>query len=352
MAMGRRKRLGVLSGLVAGVVLATGISLYATDSWPFRDSYCWGAWQENSGAWFLGEGALEESGSARRGTESAPPSAGRPEGTCTVAVSSTAPDDDSDEPPAFDERVVVEYGRVPAAVKERHAWIMQNFHGSASLLPDGLDGLVADDRAMLVLPEGCDVDGRPSVVTIRSERGDSDLGKVAEPFTIGRSSAVSRMLLDVANTGMAHAGCAPDEPLPTTSPLVTLAEDSADAGSPVCRIPGVDFGFGFDSQFDEQVGAVTSRLQTCSVVWRGSGEPDEPVAQYVMAREPRMTALFDGLPEGTDKGLAHATCDGRRTVFYGHVDGRLAEDPAVGPSFKNFVASVGRRIGCETGGQA
>ncbi|ATW48276.1 hypothetical protein [Streptomyces peucetius] len=354
MADGAGKRLGVVGGLLAGVVLATGIGLYATDSPPFRDSYCWGAWQENGGARFLGEEALGKSGSGRKGTESAPPSADRPHGSCTVAVSSIVEDDDSDEPLTFDERVVVGYGPLPAAARERHAWMAQNFHGSASPLPDGLDGLVAGDRAMLVLPEACDVDGRPSVVTIHSEGwGDGHLGKLAMPFTIGAYSDVTRMLLDVANTGMAHAGCAPDEPLHTTSPLVTVAEESDSAGRPLCRIPGVGFHFGPGAQYEQQVGAVTPRLQTCSVMWKSRGEPDEPAAQYVMTGEPRMTALFGGLPEGTGQGLAHATCDGRRTVFYGHVHGGLAADKAAAErSFKNFVASVGNRIGCETGGQA
>jgi len=353
MAGGGRKRLGVVGGLMAGVVFATGIGLYATDSWPFRDSYCWGAWQENSGARFLGEDVLGES-AGRSSEESAPPSAERPHATCTVAVRSTVDDSDSDEPLEFEDKVTVEYGPVPEKAAARHEWLGRYFHGSASPLPDGLDGLVAGDRAMLVLPEACDVDGRPSVVTIRSEGwGDGHLGRLAMPFSIGTYSAVVRMLLDVADTGMARAGCAPDEPLRTTSPLVTVAEDSDSAGKPLCRIPGVEFDFGSGARYEQQVGAVTPRLQTCSVVWRSRGEPDEPAAQYVMAGEPRMTALFGGLPEGAAQGLARATCDGRQTVFYGHVQGAFAGDRAAAErSFKNFVASVGSRIGCETGGRA
>lgn len=354
MAGGGRKRLGVVGGLLAGAVFATGIGLYATNSPPFRDSYCWGAWQENSGPSFLGEEALGKSGSGRSGTESKPPSAERPQATCTVAVSSTVDDSDSDEPLTFDERVVVDYGPVPEAAKERHAWLAHYLHGSAAPLPDGLDGLVAGDRAMLVLPKACDVDGRPSVVTIRSEGwGDGHLGKLAMPFSIATYSGVTRMLLDVANTGMEKAGCAPDEPLRTTSPLVTVAEGNESAGDPLCRIPGVRFDFGDGARYQQQVGAVTPRLQTCSVVWKSRGEPDEPAAQYVMAGEPRMAALFTGLPEGAGHGLSSLVCDGRRTVFYGHVQGGLAGDKAAAErSFKNFVASVGNRVGCGTGGRA
>lgn len=77
---------------------------------------------------------------------------------------------------------------------------------------------------------------------------------------------------------------------------------------------------------------------------------DEPVAQCVMAGGPRTTALFDGLPEGDDQGL---TCDGRQSVFHGHVQGTVAADKAaVERSFKSFAASVGNRIGCEPGSRA
>ncbi|MGW5972802.1 hypothetical protein [Streptomyces sp. NPDC055186] len=353
MADGTKKRLGILGGVLAGAVLAGGFGLYATNSGPFRSSYCWGAWEENSGASFLGDEALAKSASKRRGSESEPPSADHPRGTCRVVVSSTVEDDDSDEPLTFDERVTVDYGPVPAGAEERRAWLAQNFHGSAAPLPDGLDGLVAGDRAVLVLPQACDVDGRPSVVTIRGERrADGHLGRRAMPFTIGTYSAVTRMLLDVANTGMARAGCAPEEPLHTRSPLVTLAEENERADDPLCRVPGVGLELDRVPNYRQQVGAVTQRLQTCSVVWSSPGEPDEPVAQYVMAGGPRMTALFGGLPEGRGQGLVRTTCDGLEFVFYGHAQGAAAVDKAVVErSFENFVASVGDRVGCETGGR-
>lgn len=353
MGRGGRRRTKVLAGAVVGAVLASGIGLWATDSWPFRDSYCWGAWEQNSGAAFLGDGALGKSGSERKATASAPPSSGRPHATCTLAVTSEIEDDDSDQPLTFDERVTLEYGPVPARAKERRAWIAQYFHGSASLLPDGLDGLVARDRAMLVLPEACDADGRPSAVTLRSEStGDGHLGKVAMPFSIGTLDDVAQMLLDAANTTMEKAGCAPGgKPLHTFSPMVTVAEDHESAGSPLCRIPGMDFDFGKGSRYEEQVGAVTDRLQTCSVVWRTLRMPDELSAQYVMARQPRLVALFEGLPEGSAQGLLRRSCEGRPTVFYGHIEeglkGRgLPDDRRV---FDRFADSVGKRIGCDSG---
>lgn len=353
MGRGGRRRTKVLVGVVAGAVLASGIGLWATDSWPFRDSYCWGAWEQNSGAAFLGDGALGKSGSQRRATESAPPSAGRPHGTCTLAVTSEVEDDDSDEPLTFDERVTLEYGPVPAGAKERRAWIGQYFHGSATPLPDGLDGLVAGDRAMLVLPEACDADGRPSAVTLRSEStGDGHLGRVAMPFSIGTVHDVGQMLLDAAATTMKKAGCAPGgKPPRMFSPMVAVAEDHEAARSPLCRIPGMSFDFGEGSRYEEQVGAVTDRLQTCSVVWRTPRMPDEPSAQYVMTRQPRLAALFEGLPEGSSQGLRRSTCGGRTTVFYGHVETGLKDRgrPDDQRVFDRFVQSVSKRIGCGKG---
>ncbi|MFE2167161.1 hypothetical protein ACFXB3_19175 [Streptomyces sp. NPDC059447] len=355
MGGGGRRRRRSLALVVGGAVLASGAGLYglsATGSWPFRTSYCWGAWQEDSGPSFLGEEALGKSGSARRATESAPPSSARPNATCTVSVSSSVPDDDSSDPVTFDERVTLQYGPVPAPAEERRAWMAHFFDGSASPLPDGLNGLVGGDRAMLVLPEACDVGGRPSAVTIRSESwGDGHLGKKAMPFTIGKRMDVARMLLAAAETAATKAGCKPGKPLRLSSPMAVTAEKDASASSPLCRIPGVTFDLGKDSAYHQQVGTVGERLQTCSVVWRSRGVPDEPAAQFVMASEPRMVALFEGLPDGPGQGLVRATCEGWRTVFYGNIEPGLKgrgrpDDQQV---FTEFAASVGKRIGCQVG---
>ncbi|MBD9732201.1 hypothetical protein IGX29_10310 [Streptomyces sp. H28] len=358
MGTGARKRLAVMGGTLAAALLATGLGLYATDSGPFRESYCWGAWEENSGPPFLDDKKLDEPGSRRKSSETATPSAGHPRGSCWVEVTSGDGDDTTQDAVRFSEKVTVQVGPLPAAKTGRHDWLAQHFHGSAAPLPDGLDGMVGRHRAMLVLPEECDADGTPSVVTLRGESwGDGSAGRKAMPFGIGTYSDTTRLLLDVANTTMRHVGCAPEEPLSTSSPFVTLAEDSESLGDPLCRIPGVRFDLGDRNstvRYQEQVGAVTDRLQTCSLVWSSTPAGEgEPVAQYVMTSSPRMTALFGGLPEGERHGLVRATCDGRETVFYGHVRGAAAVDlAAVKRSFKNFVASVGNRIGCRTEGTA
>ncbi|MBT2404836.1 MULTISPECIES: hypothetical protein [unclassified Streptomyces] len=358
MSSGSRRRRRALAWTAAAVVIASSAGLYAastTGSWPFPARYCWGTWEEDSGPSFLGEKALGKSGSQRRSSESAPPSPSRPNATCTLAITSSVADDDSAVPLSFDERVTLEYGAVPAAVEERRKWVAHFFDGSASPLPDGLNGLVADDRAMLVLPQACDADGRPSVVTIRSESwGDGHLGRKAMPFSIGSRMDVARMLLDAANTTMAKTGCTAGKPLRLTSPMAVTAEKDEQAATPLCRIPGVTFDFGKDSAYQEQVGVVGERLQTCSVAWRARGVPDEPAAQFVMAAEPRIVALFDGLPEGQGQGLVHADCDGRPTVFYGNIAPSLKNRsrPDDQHVFVNFVQSVSKRIGCETGENA
>ncbi|WKV73186.1 hypothetical protein AW27_017560 [Streptomyces sp. PCS3-D2] len=353
--IGRRRAAGIAAG---AAVLVAGACLYgasATGSWPFRASYCWGAWQEDSGPDFLGEKALGKSESERRAEESAPPSATAPNATCTVTISSSVADDDSDDPLNFDERVTLAYGPLPAAAEERRAWLAHFFDGSASPLPDGLSGLVAGDRAMLVLPEACDVSGRPSVVTLRSEGwGDGHLGKKAMPFAIGSRMDVARMLLDAADTTMAKAGCKPDKPLRSTSPMAVTAEEEDGASTPLCRIPGVTFEFGKESTYRQRIGVVAAHLHTCSVVSRVRGVPEEPAAQFVMASEPRMATLFDGLPEGAGHGLVRATCDGRPTVFYGNIGPALAGRAVPGGEqvFANFVKSVSGRIGCTAGENA
>ncbi|MFF0739965.1 hypothetical protein ACFYVL_06145 [Streptomyces sp. NPDC004111] len=353
MADGARKRRTVLGGLLAGAVLATGLGACAVNGGPFRESYCWGAWQEDSGPSFLGDEALGESGSRRRESSQSPaPSAGRPGATCTVGVTSTG----MGRPTTYDAKVVVDYGPLPEAVEERRAWLAANLHGSKSPLPDGLDGVVSVSGAFLVLPKACDVKGRPSVVTLSSVRADGTPGKWTAGTRIGTYEHVTRMLLDVANTGMGSAGCAPERPLRTASPHVVVAHEDDLRDLPFCRIPGVGFGsegswIGVYSQ--QWIGAVTPRLQSCSVMWKIPGARDESTAQYVMAGSPRTAALFEGLPEGIPEGLTHVTCQGRRTVFYGHAQGSLVPGKAaVERSFTNFVRSVGNRIGCGNGVRA
>ncbi len=353
----RRRRWVVLGAVLAGAVLISGIALWATDSSPFKDRYCWGAWEQDSGPRFLGDYVLRDSGSERTSAESGAPGSGGKTATCTVSVassgsggSSSQPDGSSAQPVGFHDRLTLTYGPVPEAPDERREWIDRYFSGSASPLPNGLDGLVANDRAMLILPEACDVAGRPSAVTLWGESwGDGPQGRRAMPLTIASLPDISTMLLDAADVGMRKAGCAPAKPLRITEPMVRVAEDGDAAETPVCRIPGVAFTLVEELRYEQRVGVVGDRLQTCSVVLRKLGSPDEPAAQFVMAGSPRTAAVFAGLPEGAGQGLVRTTCDGRNTVFYAHIgpglgDGGGEKDRQV---FDRFTDAVGKRVGCE-----
>ncbi|MFJ6612803.1 hypothetical protein ACIQPT_21280 [Streptomyces sp. NPDC091289] len=343
------RRRTVLASALAGAVLISGGGLWAKDSGLFRDRYCWDAWQQDSGARFLGDDALGKSGSERSAVESGTPGADGKTATCTLTVASSVPDDDSDEPIRFDDRVTLSYGPVPEAPGKRRDWIERYFSGTASPLPDGLDGLVAEDRAMLILPEPCDVRGRPSAVTLWAESwGDGHLGKRQLSIGIGDLPDVGRMLLGAAEAGMRKAGCAPDEPLRMTSPMTRVAERPDSAGTPVCRIPGATFDLGKGSRYEEQVGVVDDRLQTCSVVWSQRGVPDEPAAQFVMAATPRTVAVFDGLPEGVEHGLVRTSCVDRDTVFYVRIGSALSgTEKSDRRVVAGFAEAAGRRIGCE-----
>lgn len=356
-----------LGAVLAGAVLISGVGLWATDSGPFKDRYCWGAWEQDSGPRFLGDYVLRDSGSERMSAESGAPGSGGRTATCTVSVATSGSggsddslgrSDDSSagsggssaQPTGFHDRLTLTYGPVPEAPEKRRAWIDRYFSGSASPLPNGLDGLVSTDRAMLILPEACDAAGRPSAVTLWGESwGDGPQGRHTMPLTIASLPDVSTMLLDAADAGMRKAGCAPEEPLRITEPMARLAEDGTSAETPVCRIPGVTFTLDEELRYEQRVGVVGDRLQTCSVVLRELGSQDEPAAQFVMAGSPRTAAVFAGLPEGAGQGVVRTTCDGRNTVFYAHIgpglgDGGGEKDRRV---FERFTDAVGKRVGCE-----
>ncbi|WP_257002334.1 hypothetical protein [Streptomyces sp. WZ.A104] len=344
----RRGRMSVWA--VVAIVLATGAGLWAADGRPFRARHCWGAWYENSGPLFLSKDAIAGPESRRQSTQSKPPSDGATEqATCDVTV--TSPLKLHGGTVEVKERVSLAIGRVPAEAGARRAWMAPYLDGSASPLPDGLEGVVARDRALLVLPEACDVDGRPSAVTILSAMWKQDAGEEsADPFPIGSPHQVTELLLTAADVGMEEADCAPDEPLRAESPLVVVDGPSefADEHFDICRVSGMRFSFARDQLAYWQVGAVTGRLQTCSVTTGPRNSPQAPTAQYAMVSSPRMAALFDGLPEGVDKGLRRTKCKDRPTVFYGNADeapgGAAVPDAAT--VFTHFMKAAAGRSGC------
>src|SRR5690606_21897622 len=140
-----------------------------TASNPSRASRAWSPCASRRGPSAPNTSALWDGRSPRTSGETATPSAGHPRGSCWVEVTSGDGDDTSQDAVRFSEKVTVQVGPLPAAKAGRHDWLAQHFHGSAAPLPDGLVGMVGRHRSMLVLPEECDVDGTPSVVTLRGE---------------------------------------------------------------------------------------------------------------------------------------------------------------------------------------
>ncbi|MCP9959177.1 hypothetical protein [Streptomyces sudanensis] len=202
--------------------------------------------------------------------------------------------------------------------------------------------MVAKDRALLVLPAGCDVGGRPTVVTLSSADAEEAPRILAD------------MLVDLANTAMRTAGCAPGEPLARTSPIDGLhRRDFTSPPDRACGIPGVHFSDSPATSNDQYASVHGDRYQTCSVVRTSPRRPAEPVGHYVMVGTPRLVALFEGLPEGPARGLVRRSCDGRPTLFYG--DPQKAAGTGVpddGAVFARYVESVGKRVGCGDGGEA
>ncbi|MCH0540178.1 hypothetical protein I3F58_11470 [Streptomyces sp. MUM 203J] len=319
--------------LAAVALFASGIGLWATDSGPFRDSYCWGAWQERSGPGLLSGEHMGE-GEKVTATESAPPSASGEPAECEVTVTWKRPG----KADVSSQVVSVSYGRLPEEEQEHRAWLARFLPATMTPLPEGLDGTVAKNRAMYVMPAGCDVKGRPTVVTVHGNDRD-----------IGRESEVARLLVDVAETAMRSAGCAPREPLDRTLPMATLAsgDEERSGGKDMCRIPGVRFDLG-GVKYTEFAAVFGDRLQVCtSRIARRHADGRDPGLHLVMTGSPRLSALFAGLPEGADKGLVQRTCDGRKTTFYMRPEllkGRgVPDDRTV---FGNFVRSVSERMGC------
>ncbi|MCT2590189.1 hypothetical protein LHJ74_09735 [Streptomyces sp. N2-109] len=381
--LSRRRRLAWGGAALALALGSTAVTAQATGTWPFdKDRYCWGAWKQDSGPRLLGDAVLQRTDSERSGTASDVPSPDRPQGKCSVVMTSEVPDDhgghtgtgteqygeeagEAQETLTFESRVTVEFGPVPRKAAERRKWLAGFLDASAVPLPDGVPGVVAGNRGMVVLPKACDVDGRPSAVTLAGgETGDGHLGVVEMPFTVGSRSEVARLMLAVAEKGMKSVGCAPEEPYRVTSPVAATSGDADGVREDftACRIPGQRFDVGKFGGLAVQRGPVTDRMQTCSLTLRSRGTAPTPAGQFVMVREPRLVALFHGLtgerapgPDWRGKGelkaghqVVRADCAGHPTVFFQQLDEtlRAAARPSPERVFARSANEVAARIGC------
>ncbi|MFE1975832.1 hypothetical protein [Streptomyces hygroscopicus] len=349
---GARRRTALIGGAVV-VLVAAGLGTWATDTWPFdKDTYCWGAWKEGSGPDFLSGEALEEDNASRTSKETAP-TPGRQRGRCTVTIHSERVSGGG-EKVVEETEVTVAYGPAPEDAAERMEWIGGYLGGRAMPLPDGLPGATDGNRALLVLPKGCDAPGgRPTAVTLdsnaRSVYSDSTMPAGAG---LGGSQSVARLLVAVANRGMEKAGCAPAQPFEVVSPLTALPEEDESFFTRACRIRGLDLGEAA-KELEYQVGAVTRDLQSCSVrLRRGAGR----YFDALMVAQPRLSALFDGATgsrapargwRGTgvfadDYKVVRADCAGRPLTAL-----MLAPSTReTTPYFAAFANAVARRLGC------
>ncbi|MFJ2200619.1 hypothetical protein [Streptomyces violaceusniger] len=351
---GARRRAALVGGAVA-VLVAAGVGTWATDTWPFngKDSYCWGAWKEDSGPGFLSREALDEDNASRTSKETAP-TPQQPRGRCTVALHSERYSSDGDKVVERTE-VTVTYGPAPEDAARRMEWIGGYLGDRAMPLPDGLPGATDGGHALLVLPKGCDThDGRPTAVTLDSaaESVYSD-STMPGDAGLGGSPSVARLLVAVANHAMEKAGCAPAKPLAAVSPMPTLPEEEESFFTRACRIRGLEFGKEAARDLEYQVGAVTRDLQSCSVrTERGEGR----YFDALMVAQPRLSALFDGAtgskaPARGWRGtgvfadgykVVRADCAGRPfTVLM--LAPSLHETT---PYFATFANAVARRLGC------
>ncbi|WAP55643.1 hypothetical protein [Streptomyces sp. S465] len=344
----RVRRRTALAGGAVVVLVAAGLGTWSTDTWPFdKDSYCWGAWKEDSGPHFLSGEAIDEDNAGRTSKETAP-TPRRPQGRCTVSLHS----EDADV--AEKTEVTVVYGPAPEDAAERVEWIGGYLGDRAMPLPDGLPGATDGRHALLVLPKECDTrDGRPTAVTLdataESVYRDSTMSGDAG---LGGSQSVARLLVAVANRAMEKAGCAPAKPLEVHSPITTLPEEEESFFTRACRIRGLDLGDAAE-ELEYQVGAVTRDLQSCSVrLRRGEGR----YFDALMVAQPRLAALFDGVtgskaPARGWRGTG-VFADEYKVVRAGCADRPLTvlmlapSTRETTPYFATFANAVARRIGC------
>lgn len=351
---GRCGRLLLISALML-VLAGTGLGTWAADSWPWpKHRYCWGAWEEDSGPDFLGDEAFGDDDDGSRIATEASPTRERPAGSCEVAIDSDYKSRYDGGEVSVDQRVSVEYRPVPQAAEARLSMVQDGFLGGDMVpLPDGLPGTVNGRGGLLVLPKSCDTeDGRPTVVTMKASGRYSSGPSYTQddPADLGGAREAAVLLVAAANRGMAAAGCAPDEPLRASSPVYDLpgkSERIFSAADDVCGIRGLRPG---TEDLEDQIGAVTRDLQTCSV----HGDRDDvPYLDLAMVAQPRLAAVFDGIVGerpaargwrgtgifGEERAIVRADCAGRPvTLLMGD-----SNDPDYLAAFANAAAA---RLGC------
>lgn len=351
-ALAARRARAALAGGLAAALVAGWLVIRAVDDAAKR--HCWGAWSKED------KPSLFDARDHVRTLRETAPTPERPRGSCTITASWTYGGDAT-----VQEKISVSYGTGPKDAKKRRVWMAALFAGARDQLPEGLSGFVSEGSAALVLPEKCDVDGRPSVVTVSGVQSDDEGEKARLPHVSFEPWQAGQVLVDVANHGMEKAGCAPKEPLGFTAPIVsgrapdsTYAPDLSPGG---CRIDGLGpaprAGESDDEGLQSVVGPVSDDLQTCVVRFY-----DEMAAQFTTTAHPRLLRLFDGLTGGAplargwrgqgymdaDGVLFRTRCADRTTVLFMEKTATAKSTPFATPSriFPVYAAAVAKRLGC------
>ncbi|GHF68534.1 hypothetical protein GCM10010218_57440 [Streptomyces mashuensis] len=320
MAYGRT----LTGALAVAALVAAVVALWQTQSGPLEDrhrAYCWGTWREDAGP--------SPRGTAGRQVREEAPTRRRPTGRCTLSwLGAGGPEDRRG--------IDLRYGPGPAAADERRAWLAGLFTGHDTALPDGIPGFVTAVSGTLVLPRPCDVDGRPTVLTLT---GTFD----STPARTGR------LLLEAAHHAARATGCAPSATVPagaatavtdvTEPPGPQHAPQSAPRDTPP-RTPHA-------SPHD---GPATAPPDCTAHLGTHPREAQEDflscslrTTPATMLARPGLVALFDGLPE--DRTLLRTDCGGRTTVFTARAPWK-ARSTTPAPEFPRFVRALSARKGC------
>ncbi|CAM5413771.1 hypothetical protein [Streptomyces abikoensis] len=336
----RRAHAHALTGALAiAALVAALVALWQTQSTPLGGrAYCWGAWPEDEAPFRRGD--------RDRVADEDPPVPGRPAGRCSLRWHSGRGGGMEEQ------RLDLRLGTVPREAGERRSWLGELFGGEDVPLPDGLPGFTAaaSGTGALVLPESCDVDGLPSVVTLKSTR--------ALP-----ADAAGELLVRAANKAAERSSCT------TLPPLHLRRHPSPSPTDKNCGIAGLSrtsaqqrTSTGAPENTDFHSCAIKDTSPAAGSPTTGTPAAGAPVARFTTTARPRLVALFDGLTgdQPPARGwrahgsidaagaLVRADCSGRPTVFAmrsgpGRTHTRLDDPREV---FPLYVDAVAAHMGC------
>lgn len=324
------RRARALTGALAiAALVAALVALWQTQSTPLGGrAYCWGSWPEDE--------APFRHGDRDRIADETPPGPGRLTGRCSLRWHGGRGSG------AYEQRLDLRLGSGPREASERRSWLGELFGGGDTPLPDGLPGFTAaaSGTGAIVLPESCDVDGRPSVVMLKS-------AKALPPATTGE------LLVQAANRATKATSC-------TTLPPLRLSHrpSPSTADHESCAIAGLPKAHGTGTGSPEN-----SDFHSCAITGTAAAAgPTSWAARFTATARPRLVALFDGLtgdrppaPGWRAHGsidasgaLVRADCGGRPTVFAmrsgpARTHTRL-DDPR--EAFPLYVDAVAAHMGC------